>query len=261
MDIGRLIRNAKLPSPAPVMMAIFDAMEHRGAEDMARILEADPALCARLLKLANSAYYGQRSVNTVQAAIVKVGTIEVTRLIVSTEVMQLFAGIPAWRFNLQAFWEHSLRTACLSSNLSRLGAVAHLAPLWLYALLHDVGKLLLLRAVPVEYADVLNDREQGASLLEAEQHRLGCTHAEVGGELFHAWHLPEGFVRCARHHHEDFVDLNTPESIVSVANRLEHQEMEVTDLPGLDLADPGRLLDESEQMYAGYRKLFAGYLT
>lgn len=183
VDIDRLIGDAKLPSPSPVVLALYDALESGGAEEIGRIIESEPALASRLLRIANSAFYGAIPVVTVREAIVKVGTIEVAGLVLSTEIIRIFYGIPERRFNMQSFWEHCLQTACFSCLLSKFSPIAYPAPLWMCGLLHDIGKLLLVRHLPIEYGEVLNRNEDGVSILEAEMGILGTTHAEVGGSL------------------------------------------------------------------------------
>ena len=260
VDIDRLIWEAKLPSPSPVVLALYDALENGGAEEIAHIIESEPALAARLLRLANSAFYGASPVATVREAVVKVGTTEVAALVLSTEIMRIFYGIPERRFNMQSFWEHSLQTACFSRVLSRFSPVAQLAPLWMCGLLHDIGKLLLVRRLPIEYGDVLKDIEDGVPALEAEMENLGTTHTEVGGRLLKSWKLPELFAACASRHHETFTDLVTPESIVGAANALTNQERKATDVPGVTETGAEHLLQEVGQLYESYRQLFAEYL-
>ena len=260
VDIDRLIGDAKLPSPSPVVLALYDALESGGAEEIGRIIESEAALASRLLRIANSAFYGAIPVVTVREAIVKVGTIEVAGLVLSTEIIRIFYGIPERRFNMQSFWEHCLQTACFSRLLSKFSPIAHPAPLWMCGLLHDIGKLLLVRHLPIEYGEVLNRMEDGVSILEAEMGILGTTHAEVGGSLLRSWKLPDVFADCALRHHELFTDLVSPESIVEAANALASRRREVTGVPGITTAGAEHLQQEAGQLYESYRQLFAEYL-
>lgn len=260
MDIERLIGTARLPSPSHVVLTLYDALENDGAEEIGRIIGSDPGLTARLLRLANSAFYGVSTVGTVREAIVKVGTTELVGLVFSTEVMRIFYSVPEGRFGMQAFWEHSLRTACLSRVLSSFGKVSYLAPLWVGGLLHDIGRLFLVRHAPIEYADVLDHIDKGVPSLEAEQELFGFTHAQAGGQLLQAWGLPELFATCAAHHHDPFTALETPQSIVAAANRLAHRELGDPDLPGLPEAERERVQLAAGQLYERYRQLFAEYL-
>ena len=259
VDIDRLIWDAKLPSPSPVVLALYDALENGGAEEIAHIIESEPALAARLLRLANAAFYGASPVATVREAIIKVGTTEVAGLVLSTEIISIFYGIPERLFNMQSFWEHCLQTACFSRLLSKFSPIAHPAPLWMCGLLHDIGKLLLLRHMPIEYSEVLKRIEDGVPTLEAEMENLGTTHEEVGGRLLKSWKLPNVFAACAMRHHELFTDLVTPESIVGAANALANRRWEATDIPGITKAGADHLLQEAGQLYESYRLLFAEY--
>ena len=153
MDIGQLVADAELPSPAPVVLTLYEAIETGGAEEIARIVESDAALTARLLRLANSAFYPATQVTNIRDAVVRVGILDLVGMVTASEVARIFYGIPGRLFSMHAFWEHSLMTACFSRVLSRCGPVSHLAPLWICGLLHDVGKLLLVRERPVELSN------------------------------------------------------------------------------------------------------------
>ncbi len=260
MEIGELLRNARLPSPSPVVLTLYDVLEGGDAEEIANTIASDPALAARLLRLANSAFYGPPPVATVREAVVRVGTLEVAALVLATEVMRIFYGIPEGRFSMQSFWAHSLQTACLSRVLARSASVPSPEPLWVCGLLHDIGRLLLARQVPLEYGEVLDRVEAGTPLVDAEQAILGFTHAQVGAALLRAWRLPEVLAQCAAQHHEPYTALTAAESVVAAANDLANGQEPSDGLPGLTAAATEQALGEAAQLYARYKKLFAEYL-
>lgn len=260
MDLEHLLKDARLPSPAPVVLTLYARLEDGSAEDIAQVIEADPALAARLLRLANSAFYGSATIASVRDAVIRVGTTDVAALVLASEVMQLFRGIPQAQWNLQRFWEHSLLTACYGETLARAALKAPAVPVWLCGLLHDIGKLVLVRHYPTEYAQVLGQVEGGASLLDAERATFGHTHAAVGGMLLRAWRLPENLAVCAARHHDAYQAADTLWSIVAVANDLANGEGDIGDRLNMTAAEVEQLQEEAGALYDAYRQLFREHL-
>ena len=254
--IGSLLRNARLPSPAPVVLRLYEAIESGGAEDIARIVEADPALTVRLLRLANSAFYGPLPVTTVRDAIIRVGTMDVAALGLASEVMRIFRGIPKGQFSMADFWEHSLWTACYSEALAPSGAHRQSVPMWLCGLLHDIGKLLLARNAPAEYAQVLDNVSMGVMLSDAETETLGFTHAQAGAELLKTWRLPTTLVEATMRHHEPYVALDAPWSIVAAANDLANEIGGLEHLQGVTPESMKLVEKEARELRTSFRQLF-----
>ena len=256
MDLDSLLNTAKLPSPAPVVLALYERLEHGSAEDIAQLVEADPAIAARLLRLANSAFYGRSRVASIRDAVIRVGTVDVAALVLATEVMQLFRGIPTERWNLQQFWEHSLLTACYSQTLAPPAIQARGTPVWLCGLLHDIGRLLLVRHCPSEYAQVLAQTDAGATLLEAEQATFGHSHAAVGAALLQAWEVPGDLAVCAARHHEPYAGTDAVWSIVAAANDLANEEKGIGGRLDMTADEVTEVHKAAGALYAGYRQLF-----
>lgn len=260
MDIGHLLNDARLPSPAPVVLTLYEVLERGNAEDIARVIASDPALAARVLRLANSAFYGQSAVGSVREAVIRVGTVDVAALVLASEIMRLFRGIPGERFNMAQFWEHSLSTACYCQTLAP-GAMQHESvSVWLCGLLHDIGKLLLARHCGAAYAKVLEQVDGGAFVLDAEQDVLGYTHAEVGEALLVAWRLPGDLATCAARHHDPYNALETHRAIVAAGNDLANGETAVGVRLDMTAEEIASVQTAANALYADYRQLFREYL-
>lgn len=172
-------------------------------EDIARVIETDTGLAARLLRIVNSPFYGLPSrVDTISHAVAIVGTRELRDLALATAVVRVFEGIPPELMDMERFWEHSLLTGLIARELCRHRGDHGVESRFVAGLLHDVGKLLMCRRVPelARHALARATYEQ-LPLPEAEQEALGFDHAEVGGLLLEAWRLPEALVVAARWHH------------------------------------------------------------
>ena len=201
---GWLISHARLPSLPHVLIEIYQELESEtaGIERMIQLLETDPGLTARSLQLGNSAYYGSsRQVTRIADAILRVGPFDLWALLISTEVKSLFFGISPNLIDMNRFWRHSLFTACACRKLAEANRLTSPGDLFIAGLIHDIGKLLLLQQLPVEYAEIIDQHTFGDELCHLEESKLGINHALLGGRLLDSWSFPEKLVRLTANHH------------------------------------------------------------
>jgi HD-like signal output (HDOD) protein/CheY-like chemotaxis protein len=174
------------------------------AEKIAAVIVQDPAIAAKLLQIANSAFFGQRrQVDTVSRALVVLGLEMVENLVLATGVFRSFAIEKFDDFTHDSIWKHSIGCGLVAHSIARQKAweqkrqeMAMLA-----GTLHDLGKLVLAQAMPAAYAKVIRRaREEKLSVAQAEHSLLGATHAAVGAYLADWWNLPAGIVEAIRHH-------------------------------------------------------------
>ncbi len=169
-----------------------------GSTDLARIIETDPAMTTRLLRLANSAFLGlPNPVVSAADAVTVVGFAVVRSVAVSAAAGLLDAG----RRSLPPeFWDHALGVAAGASLISmRLGVSRGEA--FSAGLLHDIGEALLFRFDPRHYRRLLADLGEGVPRVEAEVELYGMSHADVGAAALAHWGLPAGLVGAVREHH------------------------------------------------------------
>ncbi len=209
----RLIRavespQADLPTLPTVAIEISQLVrsETSSAQDLERLIMTDPALAARILAVANSAFFGLReTVTSIRQAVVLLGFKEVQNLVLGVSVLRLFnPGLSAAGLSLMDLWMHAVGVAAASATLAeRSPRVATAENAFAAGLLHDLGKPLLLSRFPDDFAQaVAYAREQGASFFEAEARVNGVTH-DVLGELFcRASSFPEGLLSGVGQHHE-----------------------------------------------------------
>ncbi len=197
--------------------------EKAGANDLARVIEADPVLSTQILKLSNSVLFASlnRRISTIKDAIVRIGFKETKRLVMSMSVMQLFD--PANKslgFDRIAFWCHSLATSIIAERLARRAGGINSDEVFLAGLLHDFGIIILDEFFPTIFSKVLEDTaNSGGLFIEREKMMLGIHHNDVVAELFTKWKLPE-LVREGIVHQYDadgYKDaIDTPEKKYSV---------------------------------------------
>ncbi len=206
--IASLSHIATLPE---ITLRIINLVENpnSSAQDMHKVISSDPALCSRILKVVNSAFYGlPRQIGSINRAVVLLGLNAIKNIAIATSLAKLFRGGDiSDRFSARDLWMHSLATAAASKLLADrlqfgLGDEAFLA-----GLIHDIGivvELQIDRNKFVEVFDKMNFDESGApasEMLEAEQQVFRATHQDFGRSLCESWKFPKSFGFVAGNHH------------------------------------------------------------
>jgi HD-like signal output (HDOD) protein len=173
------------------------------ARRMGDVVSRDPGLTAKILRLVNSPFYGFPSrIDTIERAITILGINELTTLAVGISAISTFSSIPSSVLNMQHFWEHSVSCGTLARLIAGTKPGLSEERFFVAGLLHDIGMLLILRAMPHSFCKaILYSRENSIPLEQAEQHICGFDHSEVGGLLLEAWGIPENLTHMVRHHH------------------------------------------------------------
>jgi len=166
------------------------------------IVQQDPTLCSRLLKLVNSAFYGiPREVHSIATAINILGFNAVKNIALSCFVFDFF-GSTDEDFDLNAFWKHSMATGVAFAETARVSNQIKVQDAYIFGLLHDLGRLSIKHFAP-EMLQKAQDtaRMQNISLTQAETDVIGINHAEVGYKLAERWGFPEPLAAGMRYHH------------------------------------------------------------
>lgn len=179
------------------------------AKKIARIIEDDPAMMARILKVVNSAFYaGVEPVTSIQLAVARIGMTAVGNIAMSTAVFSAFGKSNLADFDRQEFWRHSICTGIAAGVLYdrvrssipvRIGRdVLHLA-----GLLHDVGKIVFDQFFHSEFMDAIKKgHDAQISLLDSEIEVIGEGHTKVGAWLGWKWNLTDDLREVIRYHHD-----------------------------------------------------------
>ncbi len=163
-------------------------------------LLSDPALCAQILRLVNSAFFGVRSeVSTISRAVVTLGLKAVRQVVSATLVIRRFKELPEEK--IRETWWHTVLTSQWSRALAELRRDVGAEVAAVAGLVHDVGVPVLLQSFPESMAAVERMIDQGIALPEAEKRAFGMTHAEVGSFLCHFWAFPDPLIQAVHHHH------------------------------------------------------------
>lgn len=261
----RPIGAAALPSVPRLYAQLTELLSSgtAGAADIARIVETDIAMAAKVLQLANSAYFGRRSPSSkVSDAVAYLGVETLRALVLHTEAVNEFSSErPIPGFELETLQRHCARVARVAAALAAETGAGESESAFTAGLLHDIGLLILAAQDDKGLAELIaTAREHAHPLHLLERERHGITHADIGAHLLALWGLPHPVTEAvAGHHGHEWLKL--PFDTVSatyVANILV-EELEAQLMPGgappseldLDYLDRAGL---SEQL-AGWRQL------
>lgn len=257
--IDRISTLKDLPSLPHILVKLMAACsdENGSLGDIADILTNDPSLCAKVLRMVNSAYYGLGNrVDAIDQAVAYLGTDAVKNIAVCSAVYQAFnsrKGDSA--FNLKLFWWHSLKCALLSRILA--GEVAYGSPeeAFVAGLLHDIGKLVLWVNFSEKYTELVKKYEDRADMLAAGESQLGATHSQIGAWLLDRWKFQSFVADSALYHHEPFERISAAlplAQIVYTANMLSGKTAD-SRKDGIKVAEA--LLGSSQEQVLGFLAL------
>ncbi|HNY65895.1 MAG TPA: HDOD domain-containing protein [Deltaproteobacteria bacterium] len=167
------------------------------AGKMARIIEKDPVLTSKILKVVNSAFYGfRRQVDSVEQSVFILGNEEVVNLAFSIAIHKILETISPEK--ARKLWEHSLEVAQLAQWLGPIMGCMARQRLYTVGLLHDFGKIVFLQR---GYYTGGIDGPSSMEDLAAEETDSGISHAEMGAYVAERWNLPEAIVDALIGHH------------------------------------------------------------
>ena len=208
--------------------------------DIAQAVSQDPAFTVRLLRVANSTFYGfSSSVDTVSKAVSVIGTSQIRNLALSTAVANSFSGLSNKLVSMDNFWRHSLYCGLAARKLAKLAGKCDAEAVFTAGLLHDIGELVIFNRLPELAREALLlvlDSADELALHQSEQQIMGFDHAQVGGELARQWKLPTLLEECIAFHHDINAAKRYPRetAIVHIANILaqmaEVQTQDISDV-------------------------------
>ncbi|RME23102.1 MAG: HDOD domain-containing protein [Deltaproteobacteria bacterium] len=211
-----------LPSLPQVYHRLNEVLadENSSAKDVAAVVEQDMGIAAKVLQLVNSAFFGlPQKITSVERAVAHLGMATIKSLVTSAVIYDALNGRQAPGFSPEGFQAHSMRVAQAVRKLVRKDA----EDAFLAGLLHDVGKLVMIRQAPELFSQVSEKcAEQGRPRYEIEYELSGCSHAEIGGGLLALWGIPGVVVDAVACHHRPPEALRglDPTAVVYLVNEL-----------------------------------------
>ena len=233
MTLETLLQNPNaLPAAPKVVDELIGSFDNVGValEEIGRKLSLDPVLSAKLLRLANCAYYHvSRRIGNVEDAVRMLGFVTVRTLVISSGLVGGFKTVPG--LDLKRFWRYSLHTAVAGKWIARrVGVNTDLA--FTIGMMHAIGQLVMHTGMPAESVEL--DKTVGAYDVErlgAERAAFGFDFATVGAELATRWKFPDifaGTIRALSAAPEDVLASRMAGVIVLAAWRARADELKLT---------------------------------
>jgi len=174
------------------------------AKDLEREIMKDQGLTAKILKLANSAYYGaSRNIKSVVEATVLLGFQAIKSMVFATTVGKvLVRELPGYALGKEELWRQSQICAITARVIAKKIRYRKPDQVYTAGLLRDIGKVILDHHMKEQYTLIVETvGKQTKSFIEVEEDILGYNHAEVGARIGEKWLLPEDLVEAIRYHH------------------------------------------------------------
>jgi putative nucleotidyltransferase with HDIG domain len=211
------------------------------ADDIARVVNTDMSLTARLLKLVNSPFFGfPTTIDSVARAVSLIGVRELSTLALGISAINFFKDIPPELISMKVFWRHSLSCAVFGKLIA---AKANLPAerFFTAGLLHDAGRLILFKNMPrASTQALLFARNHLVPLVDAENQVMAYDHTTLGRRLLEAWQFPGTLTDIIAHHHTPMAAASPREAAViqladNLANAAEISAGGMFVLPGMDV--------------------------
>ena len=199
-----LARIQRLPVMSAVAMEVLQSLNGADldVDALARRIAQDQAIAARVLRVANSPFYGMAGrVASIHDAIMVLGLSAVRSLVLAAAVVTALPAGHCPGFDERRFWHHVIGTAAAAEAM---GKALRRSPghLFLAGLIHDIGRLALVTLYPADYAEVLRRAgERDAQLIDVELEIFGFDHAEAGAALARRWNFPDEIADALACHH------------------------------------------------------------
>jgi putative nucleotidyltransferase with HDIG domain len=223
MDISYIINKVSdLPALPEVVIQLNYLLKDSSSsiDNVAGIIEKDAALSSKVLRLANSSYYGLASqVDSVSRAIIVLGFNTVCNVVTAVGVSAIFKDPKKDAcIDMAGLWLHTLGCAVSSKAVMRKKSDPDAEKAFVCGVLHDIGKVLIAKTIPEEQKKISGLLLTGEhkTLIEAEIKVLGFSHTEIGHAIAKKWHFPDYILEVIKYHHQPFSAKLAPDIVAAV---------------------------------------------
>lgn len=228
-----------MPDVAVEILRMADREDDVGLEEFAPVLQRDPSLAVKLLRLANSsAYNAGEPVTTLEQATKLLGMHTLQTMAMSISLVDdLSKRRVASSFDFRRYWRRSLTAAVAARRLARLSARCPENEAFLCGLLASLGQLVLAISLPKLYETVLQGSPERWPSCEEEEHALGFNHSDVGAALLNQWDLPSSIYTCVGYlYRSQQLPESTPQSVRDLTTVVQMAALTTAVLDGQDRA-------------------------
>jgi putative nucleotidyltransferase with HDIG domain len=217
-------------------------------KELVAVIEKDPVMTVKILKVINSAYYGlPNKINSVAQSVVYLGINTVKNLALGFAAVGILPRMNSAGFDIQRYLLHSLLVASIGRQLATQYAKGEADPgdCYIAGLLHDFGKAVFAQFMAAEFREaMLQTSLEGKPLHEAERATIGADHALVGAMLAKRWQFPDHMIDCIRDHHNLAAEPSALMDCLRMANQIARK---------LAIGDSGNPWREGEAVAAPQR--------
>ena len=210
--LERVLQSPRLPSLPSIALQVIQLVQRAdvNVKQIAEVIQRDPALAGKLLKIVNSSFYGQpKTISTISQAVIVLGLNAVKTLALGFSLVADLKEQCDDHLDHMLFWKRSLYGATAARHLARQMGLAQQEEAFLGGLLQDLGVMAMSQVLGAEYARLVRQAENPhAALLANEREAFDLDHAVVGAALAESWSLPNILVQLVRCH-------ETPEQVES----------------------------------------------
>lgn len=237
----KISRSENLPVLPQIASSVLKMADDKdaSARDMEKLIERDSAIAAKVLRVANSAYYGLDHVPSISRAISILGMNTVRSLVLGLAYQQVIGSRQASKcFCKVRFWRHSVAVATAARILGKIKSPKMAEELYTAALMHDVGFLVMDRFAPDELDQAsYHAMDNRLQMHVSERQLFGFDHAQIGGLLAERWGIGGAIRSAIEHHHKPWEDDKNMEmtTFVSIADTLANQCGYTTGLDNVEL--------------------------
>lgn len=224
-----------LPSVPTVYARLVEMLQNPDVSpnEIGQVVALDMSMTAKVLQLANSAFFGvRRQITNPAEAVIYLGGDTVRELLLVASVFSAFRLKGMRHFSIESLQDHSLAVGAVVRRIAESARLTKTAADQAYVggLLHAVGKLVLASKYPEQYDEAIHHAAKSGTAERMEElEAFGTTHAEIGAYLLWLWALPDPVSEVVLRHHEFPVDLataRTPAGVVYLADSLAKEGLE-----------------------------------
>ncbi len=203
--IESLIETQEFATLPPVAARVLSLLEDENIDirDISKVIETDPSLTLKLLRVANSPLYATRTeVSSIHQAIITLGLNRLTNIVLGVSIFSKFlmSSQKMAAELMEKFWWHASCTGMVSKSLAVKVNRFYKENEFIGGLLHDIGKLAMIQYDTPKYGQVVAKVEKGATDVEAEFDVYGVNHCQVGAEISKLWKLPNELTTIIAYH-------------------------------------------------------------
>lgn len=252
-----------VPFPA-VAMEVIRLVENpkTSASKLGEVISRDQALAAKVLKVANSPFYGfPKQISTINFAIVVLGFETLKEIVLSVSLASSLVSKLDKDFEIEKFWRHSLLVGTIAKHLAKDLGYRVAGEAFTAGLLHDIGLLVIAQYFKKEFQEIVQIGKRGGFSFDQIERRFldNSTHYEIGSWLAEKWNFPDQLVEAISFHHQPHLALKNPwlTSLVYLAEYICFK----LEIENIEYADHDKSFDENLSSALEILKLDASFLN